>query len=106
MIDADACLVALCDRFERHAAQADKYYQSGCTGTSPEYVEEVCLAATERALVEAAASVRHRTSIGRDAKERMLAHLNRWAETTTAERPWDSDCYGDRLAWSLQRSAI
>jgi len=99
--DVDEHLVALSNRFDRYAADWDEYARSGCDTDWGENVEETCLEAVSTALLEAAIAVRHRTKVGRAAKEKMLAHLERWAGSDSVPYSKDSNSRGGRLALSL-----
>lgn len=99
--DNDALLVAIGVRFERHAAEAELYYADGRPSPQEEHVEETCLNAVGTALLEAAIGIRHQTQAGRAAKERMLAHIERWAGKDSLPYSEDPGSLGGRLTRSL-----
>lgn len=102
-IDADRCLQALSERFDRLAVEYDDYYANGRLTPWIENAEEICLGAAAGALIEAAIAIRHNTAAGREAKQRMLAHLERWAGSDSVPYSEDSGSRGGRLALSLKR---
>jgi hypothetical protein len=99
--NGDALLVAIGALFERHAAEADLYYADGRPSPQEEHVEETCLDAVGTALMEAAIGIRHQAQAGRAAKERMLAHIERWAGKDSLPYSEDPGSLGGRLSRSL-----
>lgn len=99
--NGDALLVAIGARFERHAAEADLYYADGRPSLEEEQFEETCLDAVGAALMEVAIGIRHQTQAGRAAKERMLAHIERWAGEDSVPYADDDRSLGGRLPRSL-----
>lgn len=101
---ADARLLAISAQFDRHAVEKDRIsVSSNCTPLEEEF-DEICLSAVGTALIEAAIEIRHRTRTGRAAKERMLAHIERWSDGDSVPYDQDHHSLGGRLFASLAYS--
>ncbi|MCJ2132780.1 hypothetical protein MKK69_01650 [Methylobacterium sp. J-026] len=95
-------MLALSERFDHVAVECDDYYANGHLTPWLENAEELCLGAAAAALIEAAIAIRHNTEAGRKAKQRMLAHLDRWVGSNSVPYSEDNTSLGGRLALSLE----
>ena len=96
-------LIAIGRIFDKYAREADKFHANGCATPEDEDAINMRLGATARTLIEAAVEIPPRTEQGRATIKRMLAHLDRWDGTSTADRLATSEDLADKLVGALLR---